>query len=155
MHPLVQTWLISQQMNELLIKNIPEEALKDVSAGKGRNVGQQIAHIHNVRLMWVKAAEASLMKGLDKIEKEDTLTPILFIETLRKSARVMSELIEKGIQAGRIKGFKPHPEAFVGYLIAHEAHHRGQIILTLKENGHLPDKKTLFGLWEWGREVKE
>jgi uncharacterized damage-inducible protein DinB len=58
--------------------------------------------------------------------------------------------LQAGFSSGKIKGFKPHPEAFPGYMISHEAHHRGQIILILKENGHLPGKKTLYGLWEWG-----
>jgi uncharacterized damage-inducible protein DinB len=55
-----------------------------------------------------------------------------------------------GLAAGRIKGFKPHPVAFLGCFIAHEAHHRGQIALSLKQAGCPLDKKTLFGLWDWG-----
>jgi hypothetical protein len=51
---------------------------------------------------------------------------------------------------GRVKGFKPHATAFVGYLISHEAHHRSQIILALKQEGQPLDKKILYGIWEWG-----
>ncbi len=51
---------------------------------------------------------------------------------------------------GKIKGFKPHAVAFQGYLIAHESHQRGQIGWTLKATGQPLDKKTAYGLWEWG-----
>ena len=51
---------------------------------------------------------------------------------------------------GKIKGFKPHAVAFLGYLIAHESHHRGQVGWTLKNSDHPLNKKTAFGLWEWG-----
>ena len=57
-----------------------------------------------------------------------------------QKAGTISELLERGFTTGRVKGFKPHPEAFLGYMIAHEAYHRGQIILILKENGHIPYK---------------
>ncbi len=39
---------------------------------------------------------------------------------------------------------------FWGYIISHESHHRGQIMMTLKQSGHPVDKKIQFGLWEWG-----
>jgi hypothetical protein len=51
---------------------------------------------------------------------------------------------------GRIKGFKPHATAFVGYLISHESHHRGQIEWALRYGGFPLDDKTSYGLWEWG-----
>jgi uncharacterized damage-inducible protein DinB len=113
-------------------------------------VGEQFAHIHNVRLMWIKVALPDLLSSLSKIEKEGPITKGLLIDQLTKSSEAISQLLETGFTTGKIKGFKPHPEAFLGYMIAHEAHHRAQIILILKEQGHLPDKKILYGLWEWG-----
>lgn len=62
----------------------------------------------------------------------------------------VSQLLEKALTEGKLRGFKPHPTAFPGYLISHESHHRGQMILCLKQSGHPVDKKTSFGLWEWG-----
>ncbi|MBV9987503.1 MAG: DinB family protein [Chitinophagaceae bacterium] len=152
MHPIVHTWEISHKMNELLINNIPEEHYGDQLNGKGRTAAEQFAHLHNVRLMWLQAAKPELMDGLTKLEKGTGLKKKLLLQHLKQSQAAISKLLEAGLAAGKIKGFKPHPEAFLGYLIAHEAHHRGQILNTLKFNGHLPDKKTLFGLWEWGRE---
>ena len=149
MNPLVETWNISAGMNEFLLKDISENHLQDIAVSKGRNVGEQFAHIHNVRLMWIKVALPGALDALNKIEKTG-FTKNSLLNELKSSTKTIEELINTGLETGRIKGFKPHPHAFVGYLIAHEAHHRGQIIQTLKENGHLPDKKVLYGIWEWG-----
>lgn len=150
MHPLIDTWEISHRMNEYLLTGIREEYFADTASTKGRNVGQHFAHISNVRLMWVKAAAPELLDGLIKIEKETSITKKLLLDAFELSTKAISTIISKGLETGRVKGFKPHTEAFVGYLVAHEAHHRGQVILVLKENGHMPDKKILYGLWEWG-----
>lgn len=150
MDPLIETWLINASMNEYLLKGISDTHLKDIAVSKGRNVGEQFAHIHNVRLMWIKAAMPELLPSQKKFEKENPPSKNELLAEFKNSAKAIEEIIKAGLQTGRVKGFKPHTQAFVGYLIAHEAHHRGQIILTLKENGHLPDKKILFGLWEWG-----
>jgi uncharacterized damage-inducible protein DinB len=146
----IETWEINEKMNEFLLKGIKENQLSDRSALKGRSVAEQFAHIHNVRLMWLKAASPVLLENQKKLEKEDAVTKLDLMEYLQQSSQTVSKLLEESFATGRVKGFKPHPEAFLGYLIAHEAHHRGQIILVLKENGHMPDKKVLYGLWEWG-----
>jgi hypothetical protein len=57
---------------------------------------------------------------------------------------------QPGLAAGKIKGFKPHPHAFASYLIAHEHYRLGEIGVALTQSGYPLDKKTAFGMWEWG-----
>ena len=67
--------------------------------------------------------------------------------SLEASGRAIAELLRKAVASGgKVKGFKPHASAFLGYLIAHESHHRGQVGWTLKGTGHPLDPKTAFGL---------
>lgn len=147
---IIETWNIHNRINLYLLGAIKEEYLDNLSASKGRSVGNQFAHMHNVRLMWLKAADQKLFSGQTKIEKETKLTKKLLSAELAKSAVAISKLLDTGFKEGRIKGFKPHPSAFLGYLISHESHHRGQIMLALKQSGHSLDPKIQYGLWEWG-----
>ena len=40
---------------------------------------------------------------------------------------------------------------FIAYLIAHESHHRGNAIVTLKQSGVKVSDKLKWGLWEWDK----
>ena len=117
---------------------------------KGRSVAEQFAHIHNVRLMWLKAGAPELLEGLEKIEKEQAVERHNLRRSLDASGKAIGTLIKNGIEAGKIKGFKPHPTAFMGYLIAHESYHHGEIGMILSQSGVALDKKIAYGMWEWG-----
>lgn len=148
---LLETWQIHDRINLYLLDAIDPLSLDSHSASKGRSVGEQLAHIHNVRLMWLKSAAPDLLKGLNKIENTQASDKNLLRKSLADSGKAINELLSQSLASGgKIKGFKPHVFAFVGYLISHESHHRGQIALTLKQAGKPLDKKIAYGIWEWG-----
>ncbi|HYW74421.1 MAG TPA: DinB family protein [Pyrinomonadaceae bacterium] len=151
MNEVVETWEIHNRINLYLLDAITAESLSDQSPAKGRTVGELFAHLHNVRLMWLKAAAPESLKDLHKIEKPHAADKRMLRQGLNDSGAAIGNLVRQSLQAGgKIKGFKPHAPAFVGYLISHESHHRGQIVLVLKQAGHKLDNKILYGMWEWG-----
>jgi len=149
MDQLVETWQINNRIDLYLLDAIAEEHLVDALASKGRDVGKQFAHIHNVRLMWLKAAAPDLNEKQTKLD--DNITKDFLKTRLTESGLTIEELITRSVaNGGKVKGFKPHVTAFVGYLLAHDAHHRSQIILALKQSGHKLEQKIGYGIWEWG-----
>ncbi len=148
---LLDTWNIHNRVNLYMLDAIAPEALGGVAASKGRSVGEEFAHMHNVRLMWLKSAAPELMEGQEKIEKEQSGDKALLLSALAKSSEAIVVLLSTAFErGGRIKGFKPHAVAFMGYLISHESYHRGEIGIILNQAGHPLDKKVSYGLWEWG-----
>jgi uncharacterized damage-inducible protein DinB len=148
---LVETWQIHDRINLYLLDAVAAESLTSHSASKGRSVGEQFAHMHNVRLMWLKSAAPELLKGLVKLENDQANDKKLLAKSLADSGKAIGALLAQSLEAGgKIRGFKPHAAGFLGYLISHESHHRGQIALSLKQAGKPLDKKTGYGIWEWG-----
>jgi uncharacterized damage-inducible protein DinB len=148
---LLNTFAINERANQLLLDNIASQAWgAPPPSGRGRSIADIAAHIHNVRLMWLAAADKSAKipakLDADKASREDIQTG------LKTSAAAIRALIQKGLAdpAGRVPNFKPDVIAFVGYLVSHDSHHRGQISMLARQVGHPVPPKAGFGLWEWG-----
>jgi uncharacterized damage-inducible protein DinB len=147
---IAEAWAIHDRINRYLLAAIPDAGLGAVSASKGRNVSEQFAHIHAVRLMWLKVAQPAALAGLPKLDK-GALDRNELNSALEKSGAAIAALLEhSGTNGDRVKGFKPHATAFFAYLVSHESHHRGQIMLALKQAGFPVEKKIAYGIWEWG-----
>jgi uncharacterized damage-inducible protein DinB len=147
---LLEVFAINDRINQFLLDNLPEAAWRAVPpTGKGRTVAAIVAHMHNVRVMWLKVA-AKGSKIPAQLVKEK-ITPGQAKKALEESREALTQVLQSALAFdGRIKGFRPDVAAFVGYLIAHDAHHRGQITMLARQAGHPIDQKTMFGMWEWG-----
>jgi uncharacterized damage-inducible protein DinB len=146
---LIDTWNIHNRINLYLLEALPAEVLGQKAPTKGRTPFMLFAHVHNVRLMWLKAAAPELLEGVEKLEGTDG-TPAQIRAALEASGKAVEALLRASLPSGRVKGFKPHAIAFLVYLISHESHHRGQLTITLRQLGHPLDDKTDYGMWEWG-----
>jgi len=146
---LVDTWNIHNNINLYLLQEVPADHLKDLSASKGRTVAEQFAHIHTNRLQWLNEISPDLTKDLiDLVDGNALLTKELLITQLTKSSKAIEALLRRSLKEGSLKNH-PHPTTFFGYLISHESHHRGQIVLSLKQSGHPLSEKVSYGLWNW------
>src|SRR5215471_13712503 len=97
---LVETWKIHDRINRYLLDAVPDEALGSSLAPKHRTVAALFAHLHNVRLMWIKVAAPELMKGLEKIEADKPPTKALLRKSLEASGSAVAELVGKACDAG-------------------------------------------------------
>jgi uncharacterized damage-inducible protein DinB len=145
---------VNEKINQTLLANLAEAAWRaDPPGGTGRSIAAIFAHMHNVRLMWLKAAA----KG-DLPEKLDPRTCTLgqVQAALAGSADACSRLVESALGApgAKVKNFRPDAVHFVAYLIAHDAHHRGQISQLARQCGHPLASKVIFAMWEWGALAK-
>jgi len=146
---LLEMYAASNRITRYLIENLPEDAWRaQPPEGKGRTVAAVAAHIHNVRGMWLKAAGG---EPVEKIEPR-TATRAEVLEALDRSHASLSRLLAAALAGdGRIKGFKPDAAGFLGYLVSHDAHHRGQMAMLARQSGNPLTQKAMFGMWEWGQ----
>jgi uncharacterized damage-inducible protein DinB len=117
---------------------------------RARSIGDQFAHLHHVRIQWLEVSRPTAVKTLRKIEK-GMATQEGLRNALGASAQAIAHLLDEAEKTGTIKAFPRGPAAFLGYLLAHEGHHRGQIILHLKYARMPIDSAAGYGLWEWGK----
>jgi uncharacterized damage-inducible protein DinB len=137
-----------------MIENLPTGAWRaEPPEGKGRTVAAIVAHLHNVRVMWLKAAAkgSKIPEQLDRA----SVTPAQATKALEKSRAALSAVLKAALESDcRVKGFRPDVAGFFGYLIAHDAHHRGQVCMLARQVGHPLPQKAMVGMWEWGTRGK-
>lgn len=150
---LHEAWRTNNKINLLFVELIDDDDLKKtLSTHGGRTVYEQLVHLHNVRMYWLENVAKDILKKYTRIEKDKPYDKGLLFEAFEDSAKGIEEFIDKSWEKdGKVSGFKKGLIPFISYLIAHEGHHRGNILLTLKQCGvKIPDELK-WGIWEWNK----
>ncbi len=147
---LMRAWDINSRINAYLLENVVDSAWRaEPPGGKGRTIAAIAAHMHNVRVMWLKMVKADVVP--DQLDRT-TVTPRQAVAALAQSTKALASVLGRAAAAdGRVRGFRPDVMAFFGYLVAHDAHHRGQIATQARQAGFPLAKEVTFGMWEWGK----
>jgi uncharacterized damage-inducible protein DinB len=148
---LVESWYVNHRVTLKVIDGLPAEAMKaTLSERGGRDIARQLAHLHEVRVAWMRRPD--MPNGMPHFEKGESPPKAKLRKYLDESAAGIERLLRRGCaNGGEIGGFKRGVVVLLGYLIAHEAHHRGSILLTAKKSGFPLSEDLRWGLWSWDK----
>jgi uncharacterized damage-inducible protein DinB len=150
---LITAWRTNNRINVYLIDHISAAGMKcSLSKRGGRDVAGQFAHMHNVRLWHMEKRAKDLAMGLVKFETKVSPTKAQLKKALAASGRAVETFLIDVLEGEpKRRGFKKGIFTTLGYFIAHESHHRGSVILTLKECGHNLEQSERYAIWDWDR----
>ena len=101
--------------------------------------------------MWLQAAAPERQTELTKFDAKANGEKTDLAAGLQASGGAIEAVMRQALAAGgKGQGIQAPRHRVCRYLIAHEAHHRGQIEWALKLSGTPLDDKISYGLWEWG-----
>jgi uncharacterized damage-inducible protein DinB len=115
------------------------------------------AHIHNIRCRWIKSLGAAHGVEVPRLVGLRSVRPADLVKALSRSSEGMVDLIELGMaNGGRVpratwQNFPTDMEHFLGYFVAHEGHHRGQLCMVARQLGRRLPSSVTNGIWQWTR----
>ena len=150
---IIETWQINSKINLMMLDALDTEAIHcTLSSRGGGTPAKQFSHLHSVRLYRLEKSDKELLKGQTKLTKDDKLSKSLLKKRLNESSVAITKLLQQSIDNdGKVKGFKRGVIPMLGHLISHESHHRGNIMLTLRQCGHKLPESIRYGIWGWNQ----
>jgi uncharacterized damage-inducible protein DinB len=152
--PLLAALRANERVNEYLLQHLPDSIWDVKPEGRsGRTIAAMFSHMHNVRLMWLNAVatHATLPPKLER----GAVTRAETREALAASHALLAEAVGEASRAGKLPNFSAGPGVFVGYIIAHDAHHRGQACMQARLLGAKFSDEVMARMWDWPRLAKE
>jgi uncharacterized damage-inducible protein DinB len=150
---MLEAWHTNNRINLFLLAQITDEGLRcSLSKRGGRDVARQFAHMHDIRVWALQTRAKDLARGLEVFASKESPHRDTLKSALSSSCDAIG-LFLADLVAGKPKrrGIKKGWVSHLSYFIAHESHHRGSIILTLKQCGHPLDQETRYAIWNWDK----
>lgn len=159
----VQIFAANERMNQMLLEHLNPAAWQGRPPGNVRTIAAIFTHVHNVRTKWIRL-NAPQLKVPPQLNRA-RCTPQQARESLAESAARCAEMLASALGGGenRIATFRrdgwsqPWPVGMemLCYMLAHEAHHRGQVCLLAHLLGFPLPKEIGYGIWNWEKLWKE
>jgi uncharacterized damage-inducible protein DinB len=158
----VRIFAANDRINQLLIEHLDPAAWTAKPPGNTRTIAAIFTHLHNVRTKWIRLTAPHL--NVPPQLKRTHCTPQQARAALQESAARCAEMlaeafggggrIEKFCRDGWAKAWPVGPEMLC-YMIAHEAHHRGQVCMLAHQLGYKLPNQVTSDMWNWEKLWKE
>ena len=162
---LLNTWRTNNQLTVFLVEHLSPRLWVAAVPGAPRRTIRMIAgHMHNARCRWIKTLGEEFGIPVPRSVDRRRVGRRELVQALHRSSRGMLRLLALGCEQG---GTIPPASAYVwrnlpldvghvlGYFVAHEAHHRGQIVLAARALGDRLPATVTDGLWQWQKRAAE
>jgi uncharacterized damage-inducible protein DinB len=150
---VLRCWRINNEVDIILLRALPAVIWPMKIPGyQHKTVRMMGAHLHNCRCMWIRnlGRKCKIMTP-DHVDNKEVSVKEL-ITALKESSDTMQELVATGLDHdNRLAGFPPGAVQFMHYMVAHEAHHRGQLIMASRQLGYPFPAPVMGKLWQWSK----